>query len=65
MNKLLQLKKQEIEVDSEYAKLKERLNKRTNENQEKHAELTIKYDQLLDDLQQNEMQVIDKLQAVK
>lgn len=65
LNKLLQLKKQEIEVDTEYLILKQKLNKRTKDNEEKDKALTIKYNGLLQELHHNELQVIDKLQAAK
>lgn len=65
LNKLLQLKKQELEVDLEYQQLKQKLNKKTKENEEKDKALTIKYNGLLEDLQQNELQVIEKLQLIK
>lgn len=65
LNKLLQLKKQELEVDLEYQNLKQKLNRRTKENEEKNKALTVKYNGLLEELQQNELQVIEKLQVIK
>lgn len=49
----------------EYQSLKQKLNMKTKENEEKDKAITHKYNGLLEDLQQNELQIIEKLQVIK
>ena len=65
LNKLLQLRKQELETDKEYEALKGKLNKRTRANEAKEAEFTEQYKKMLDELEKNELPIIEKLQVMK